>query len=241
MSQVLPPRSFWQAYVAMCSRLGVDPRALGSVIQMESGFRPDARNPADRSRPAIAQGLNQLTRSGIQGLGMDESTWLGFSDLPAEEQLPWVEKYMRRAGVKGATAGQIYRKNFGGFSNPDGSIYASNKAMQAYAALVASGEKVVLPGASSVFREPGLQDKAVLQNPGLVTDAGYGPVIFASALDALLQKHPLPAIAEAAIADAEKNPGEPEQKPIKGVSDNGGLLGMVVFGIAVLASKKGIF
>lgn len=157
---------FWVKFVQMCQRLGVNPFNLAAVINSESGFDPGARNFARGPKsPPVAQGLNQLIRTVALGLGMSEELWKNFYKLSADEQLPWVEKYFSRAGIRGRDAGEIYLKNFGGFKNPDGSLYASKEVQEAF--------KKQNPGA--VFPNPDYQQAAINQNPGLVENGRIMP------------------------------------------------------------------
>jgi len=157
------PDSFWVKFVEMCKRLGVGPYELAIVINGESGFNAAARNfAAGPNKPPVAQGLNQFIKNtAIKGFGMSENLWMQFYKLSAEEQLPWVEKYFK-GKAKGKNAGDLYLMNFGGYKNPDGSIYASKAAQKAF--------KKRHPDA--VFQNPDYQQKAIEQNPGLVDDFG---------------------------------------------------------------------
>lgn len=157
------PDSFWIKFVEMCKRLGVSPYELASVINNESGFNASARNfAAGPNKPPVAQGLTQFIKNtAVRGFGMSEDLWKQYYKLSAEEQLPWVEKYFQ-GKAKGKNAGDLYLMNFGGFKNPDGSIYASKAAQEAF--------KKIHPDA--VFQSPNYQQKAIEQNPGLADGSG---------------------------------------------------------------------
>jgi len=158
------PDSFWIKFVQMCQRLQVKPANLAPVLWKESGFKPSAMNFANgKDKPPVAQGLNQLIHeTATKMLGMPEQVWQNFYKLSAEEQLPWVEKYFQKAGVAGKSAGQLYRANFGGYNNPDGSLYASLDAQKRFIAKN--------PGA--VFQKADYQQKVIDSNAGLVDGSG---------------------------------------------------------------------
>jgi hypothetical protein len=137
---------FWEEFDSMANRLKVDPKELAAVINSESGFNPAAVNYVvdpktgkhrlDNFGNKIpqAKGLNQLIKSTAKGLGIPDDIWNNFEKLPAVAQLPWVEKYFKGAGIAGLSRGQIYLKNFGGFSsqNPNGALYNSKEYMDAH-------------------------------------------------------------------------------------------------------------
>lgn len=132
---------FWSQYVAMCNRLGVTPEALTMVLNSESGMNPAAQALRDsKGRPCttpsddcfvVAKGLNQLTHSTATGLGMSEDEWQTYQNQNATDQLKWVEKSF--AGrIKGKNAAQIYAANFGGYNNPNGSLYDGSACSKGY-------------------------------------------------------------------------------------------------------------
>jgi hypothetical protein len=200
-----PDAAFWSKYVAMCNRLGVDPKELAKVLNCESGLNPAAvawRN--DKNLPChegdgegchpLAKGLNQLVHSTAVPSLMDEATWNIYETLPRDQQLVYVEKFMHAAGVKGKDASYIYGKNFGGYNstNPTGSDGVSiNYASQAY--MDANGGRAAWPNYDG-------NRKAFLANPGL--DGGKGYITTAD-LGASVDKHPLPNSFDAGI-DAAK-------------------------------------
>lgn len=161
------PVEFWDEFDAMANRLKVDPNDLASVINSESGFNPAAVNyvvdsttgkqKLDQFGNKIpqAKGLNQLIKSTAKGLGMSDDVWTHFDKLPALEQLPWVEKYFKGAGIAGLSRKEIYLKNFGGFSNvnPNGALYVSKEYMAAHPEMT--------------FPNAGYQGIAYNQNKGL--------------------------------------------------------------------------
>lgn len=157
------PASFWVGFVQMAKRLDVDPYNLAAVINSESGFNPGAQNIQEGR--IIAQGLNQLIHAiATKTLGMSEELWQNFSQLPPEEHLKWTEKFFRKFGdkLKGKSAGDIYLMNFGGFNNPDGSLYASKEAQ----------ERFIQANPGAEFKNSGYQQKAIEQNPGIVDQSG---------------------------------------------------------------------
>ena len=159
------PMSFWVKFVQMCQRLGVEPYDLAAVINKESGFNPAAQNfAAGKDKPPVAQGLTQFIRHTARSLGASKDTWDNFAILSAEQQLPWIEKYFQ-GKASGKNAGQLYLMNFGGFNNPDGSLYASIPVQQAWIAKH--------PG--DTFQNSAYQQKAIEQNPGLVTNGRIVP------------------------------------------------------------------
>jgi hypothetical protein len=77
-----------------------------------------------------AKGLNQMTQATGTAFGMPPGYWDTYENVPASEQLIWVEKYFK--GSKGSSAAQLYRKNFGGFNNPNGSLYDGSACDKGY-------------------------------------------------------------------------------------------------------------
>lgn len=214
----LPP-SFWMSYIQMCHRLGVDPKLMGQVLTAESGFKPENSNLIKgKGVPPVAKGLNQLTWDTAMRMGMPREVWDVYDTYTAEQQLPWVELYFRRSGVKGKTGGEIYKLNFGGYPNKDGSLYASKEAQEKYM----SDNGYPLSDISLYFgKNFNRQYSAIKQNPGLVGKAGNrqdGRITQAD-LDANLK--PLPGgfagpmeTAEAALGGAKPPPfRSPVAKP----------------------------
>lgn len=120
---------------------------------------------------------------------MPDDIWKSFATLSAENQLPWLEKYFSINSIAGKTKEQIYRKNFGGFPNPDGSLYASKEYIDNYQ----SEED------RAKFRNPSFQDIACKQNKLLVSNGR----IVQEALDKLVENKPSKLIV-AAIEKALK-------------------------------------
>jgi hypothetical protein len=162
------PASFWIKFVQMSKRLGISPYDLAAVINRESAFSPGAQNfAAGKNKPPVAQGLSQFIKyTATKGLGMSPELWEHFAELTGEEQLGWVEKYFK-GKAKGKSAGQLYLMNFGGYNNPDGSIYAGKEAQARWIA--------AHPDDAGKFKNPDYQQKAIEQNPGLVRDGKIMP------------------------------------------------------------------
>ena len=199
------PSSFWVKFVQMCQRLEVSPYDLAAVINKESAFDPAARNFASgKNNPPVAQGFNQLIRATAKGLGINDELWKKFAHMSAEEQLKWVEKYFRRARVKGKSAGQLYLMNFGGFNNPDGSLYAGHDAQQRWIAQH--------PEDKDKFKRSAYQQKAIEQNPGLVTNGR----IMASSITRLVSggiKGDIKGKIDEAARAVGNNPPPPFEEP----------------------------
>ena len=197
------PDTFWQDYVKMCDRLQVDPYALGAVLDKESGFNPAAQNFGPKGQPRdtpIAQGLCQFIRSTATSkrIGMDENTWRNFSLLSAEEQLPYVEKYYQGKAA-GKTKDDLNIMTFGGYNNPDGSVYASKEAQDAWIA--------THPQDAGKFKNPDKQDRALKANPGSSKDGGL--TIRREELAKRLANYPRPSIRariDSAVQYLGRNP-----------------------------------
>jgi hypothetical protein len=124
---------FWLQFVGMCKRVGADPIDWAAIIYNESGFNPAAKNfGADlkkarqrkEANQPIAVGLSQFIWSCGRGTGMTREEWENHADTSAEDQLIWMERYMKRVRMRGKRE-SMYPKHFGGLRNPDGSAYAS--------------------------------------------------------------------------------------------------------------------
>jgi len=125
---------FWQNFVSMCRRQNVDPIAMAALTYNESGFNPAAANHANgKDKPAVAKGLIQFTHKTARIFGMSEEDWDNFQNLSAQEQLGWTELYMRRTRMRNTNnRGLLYRKVFGGFNNPDGSLYSKDAVVKGF-------------------------------------------------------------------------------------------------------------
>lgn len=100
----------WQ----MAERLDGDVNAYAAIMSLESGFRPDIKNPY-----ADAVGLIQFMGPTARALG---TTTAALRKMSALEQLPYVEKFYRKAvGVK--DPGTLYMLTFlPAFANRDDSF-----------------------------------------------------------------------------------------------------------------------
>lgn len=135
------PENFWIRFVEMSKRLGAKPEDLAKVINSESGFDPKATNVQEGK--VIAKGLNQLTKKTAKALGMSDAEWKSYENVPAEEQLKYVEKFFRSVGNmtgvgnKWESATQLYVANFAPkyvrqASNPNTVLYSKQDNSDAY-------------------------------------------------------------------------------------------------------------
>jgi len=93
--------SFLKGLQSISNNLGIDPNALLGIMKLESGL-----NPAAVNKSTNATGLIQFMPKTALGLGTSVNDLYNMS---ATEQLPYVEKYLRRAGVRpGMDIGDIY-------------------------------------------------------------------------------------------------------------------------------------
>lgn len=132
---------FWVKFVEMSGRLGAKPEDLAQVIYSESGFDPHATNVQDGR--VIAKGLNQLIEKTAKKLGMSDDEWKNYENVPAEEQLNYVEKFFKLVGRatgqdgKWDSATQLYVANFAPkyvrqASNPNTILYSQKEHKEAY-------------------------------------------------------------------------------------------------------------
>lgn len=184
---------FYSQYVAMCNRLGVQAEELAKVIQSESGWRASAVAKTNDGTP-IAKGLIQLISRTAAGLGMSAEEYSTFETKSRAEQLPWIEKfYYNRA--KGKNANQLKAITFGGFNNPDGSIYNST---------------ATAPG----FKRPEFQREAYLQNRNLDVPPPPKGYITPEDLDKKLSKINISPSVLAGIAQAKADLGMAQFAPL---------------------------
>jgi len=206
--------SFWDQYVQMCNRLGVDPSELAAVLFAESGFRSGKVNyvlvegkPTNKPQ---AKGFNQIIKSvGVKAVGMTPEEWDEMETYPPEKSLVYTEAYFKKSNIKGKKAGAIYASNFGGNNNPDGTSYASYAQMDGFlrskGETPANGSTFTDAERSKYFRSPSSQQASITQNPGLVTSGTYGPIIAKDATDKNLS--PVPVWVASAIDDAKRRVG----------------------------------
>lgn len=81
--------SIAQKILEISQRLGVDSSDLIRLIQFESGFDPQAKNPFSSAR-----GLLQFTDATARSLGFEDSLHLVSSYPTVEDQLQIVEEYL---------------------------------------------------------------------------------------------------------------------------------------------------
>lgn len=98
--------AFWEAWVAMCERLKVDPFHVAMVAYSESGFRPDAFNAS-----GPAGGIVQFMQIALNGVGFPGTPW-DMSKLSDLEQLPWVEKFYVPVARHCTSPAMTYLVNF---------------------------------------------------------------------------------------------------------------------------------
>lgn len=106
---------FWKEFVNVSKNIGANPFDLAQVIYTESAFDPQAINY--KSGKPIAKGLNQLVRSTALAIGMTESEWDNYENIPAIEQLKYVQQYFSKIGKQKNlsewnSATQLYVGNF---------------------------------------------------------------------------------------------------------------------------------
>lgn len=101
---------FWNKLSQVSSSLEMDPKDLLAVMYFESGL-----NPASNKGLGKATGLIQFMGSTLTGMGY-KGTTDDFKELEAEDQLDYVEKYVRsQMSYKGSpfkSATQYYVANF---------------------------------------------------------------------------------------------------------------------------------
>jgi hypothetical protein len=221
---------FWDSFVGMCRRIGVDPVEWASIVYNESGFDPTAANygvpntAAWRQRQEdenpIAVGLNQFIRSSAKSTGMTDEEFDSHGELSAEEQLYWMEQYLKMIRAGGKSRGALYSQHFGGLNNPDGSNYASIRGQNYYVNdQIAAG--LIPPGTTryDIFNRSDFQDRAYNLNKGFDTDnAG---VINQADLERKVRNLP-PTGVVAAIRAAEERMGDgfPRSGPRKPGSED---------------------
>ncbi len=80
--------AFFLAWIAMCDRLSIDPIDMIRVSFSEAGCRAAAHNTH-----GDASGLLQFMPATLMGMGWAKGH-AAFRELSAEEQVPWVERYV---------------------------------------------------------------------------------------------------------------------------------------------------
>lgn len=162
--------NFWTNYVHMCNRLGIDPKELAKVFNTESGFKPEATNI--QNGKVVAQGISQFIKSTAIKLGeVPPEQWETFNELSGEEQLPFIEAYLRKTGfARFKTAGQMYGTHFGGYPLPAVSGYPGGRGYMSEAKYgsLTEAEKAAVDQATG--GRTAFMFKAYVQNPAIDTD-----------------------------------------------------------------------
>ena len=125
------PQEFYDKFVGMCNRLGVNPYDMIRIMMNESQLNPAAMN----TLPPYPKGLIQMTPE-TANIYMSKEKFANYQNVPAAEQLSDVEKFFKRAGLKpGSTRGDIYKLVFlpnvtpgpdGELAHMGGPYYSSN-------------------------------------------------------------------------------------------------------------------
>ena len=172
-------QEFWEDYVGMCKRAGVDPIELAAIIYNESGFNAGAE--AKSGEDSKAKGLIQNLEGTLLHLGLTPEQWDHYTDLTADEQLYFVEKFVKQLGVNPSSKRDyIYSKVFGGYPefNPQGILYAGSKyqtdyiksgevAIENNTGLSASEKAEQTAKLQKAFPNPSYQGEAYEMNKGL--------------------------------------------------------------------------
>jgi hypothetical protein len=90
--------NFYLKLDAMCKRLGTNPKDMLAIMNLESALNPGAIGHKLNGDPYPARGLTQIEDFNYKMVG-----WKGdarsfreeFGSLPAEEQLPYIERYFQ--------------------------------------------------------------------------------------------------------------------------------------------------
>lgn len=107
---------FVSAVDGVASRLGVNAQDLLKVMNFESGL-----NPAARNRQSGATGLIQFMPETARELG---TTTRALGRMTREEQLPFIERYLREHGVRpGMGLEQLYMSVLSGSANRSGNLW----------------------------------------------------------------------------------------------------------------------
>jgi predicted house-cleaning noncanonical NTP pyrophosphatase (MazG superfamily) len=170
---------FWKKFLEMAEEISNDKskeavlkvaELIAKVISDESGFDP--HQVAIRNGHPVAKGLNQMLKTTAIDMGMTAQQWDDLdkpNGLSAIEQLPFVEKFFKRMGVKPTDSKEsLHSKNFGGYHGTNPKSIEGNAisyASKAYIDQVDPEHKR--------FTNPDFQDKAYRQNIDL--DIILGP------------------------------------------------------------------
>ncbi len=116
--------AFRAALYDMAERNGWDVDAIAGVMSIESGFRAGIQNP---TAGVTASGLIQFTDNTAKGLGIKGGA-AEVRRMSGLEQLPWIEKFYRRAfaGRSSSRPADFYLAGFGsGIGGSDDQVLAS--------------------------------------------------------------------------------------------------------------------
>lgn len=164
---------FWVNFVAMCNRLKLDPKELAKVFYNESGFIPSKKNTKGNPPRIVAQGIAQFVKNtAIKVGGVPPALWDTFSTLSGEQQLPYIETYLDKAGIKnGRKAGSIYSTHFGGYPLPGyGRGYMSRAK---YGSLPQDKQSAIEKAVTSHGGTLNFMFKAYHQNSGIDGEGGF--------------------------------------------------------------------
>jgi hypothetical protein len=136
------PDSYYAKLKEVAASIPCRPEDLIAVLVSESGMDPqntayllDKSGKVDKDTP-VAIGLNQITLAAIGMAGMDEDFWRNeYGKLDAEDQLPYVGRYFRRAtGGRAANLTDLYMSNASaanmGNKDPDHVVFEGEAARQ---------------------------------------------------------------------------------------------------------------
>lgn len=194
--------NFWINYVDMCRRLGIDSRELGKVFYNESRFNPAAQAIRGNPPRVVAQGVSQFIKNTAIKLGeVPPDQWNNFYQLSGEEQLPYIERYLKKVGMsRRKTAAQMYSTHFGGYNLPGyGRGYMSRAT---YGSLPPDKKEAIDKAVGKHNLE--FMFRAYDQNPADgISDGIKDGVVGAADLAHFMNNVTLPTKIESAISDAE--------------------------------------
>lgn len=98
--------NFYPKLIQIASEVGMKPEDIIAIMASESGINPSIPN----QEGSTAIGLIQFTPNTLKGLGYDKN-WREFGNVPADEQLDYVKKYIQSQSKFGGplkSAAQFY-------------------------------------------------------------------------------------------------------------------------------------
>lgn len=218
--------AFRYAFWKMAQELGLNADYIAVMISLESGFRPNNRNPYSN-----ASGINQVMPRYLKRAGITPEE---FRTWTALEQLPWVRKqYAPQASkLRGARAGEYYLGNMlpAYVGEPDSLVVGANPG----------GCKHV-PTNRATFPEQAklTLDKAPTITLGSMYCGNWG---FDPSGSGVITLGDIRTFFEGLVARAEKKPRVPiyEELPPEDEAGGGLLLGtLALLGLGLLAWRKG--